>query len=229
MSDQNSELLVEHLIPNTNTIDPVQELIQPEEGLVQSILKKISNNKMYIYIGIAIIVLGVVLYYFFIKNKKETMCDTDKNNNLTLQPQSQYHQSIQSNQVENNTFNPNPLDQEYYVLDTNGNPVKVYGSLPTMNQQLETIPIPNQHPSQQDIQMLQKQMIEQPLRRHPDQVKTIIKLEHPNDTSVNENTNNDLNNELTRIQDNENENIAEHNLTKSELAEINKKLENNEY
>lgn len=154
-----------------------------QPGFIQSTINKITNNKKYLYIGITVIILGCVLYYLYKKNKKENM----KNINL--------------GELNN---------QEYFVLDSNGNPKKVA----LVNQQL---PIQTQQPSQQEIMMLQKQMMEKQQQTRPK-----IKLEHPKtDNQESE----DINDELARIQANEDENVTVHNLTNSELAEINKKLE----
>ena len=51
------------------------------------------------------------------------------------------------------------------------------------------------------------------------------KLQHPDSEEQDENRSDDIDNELARIQANEDKNVACHNLTSSELAEINKKLE----
>jgi hypothetical protein len=229
MSDKIPELQVEPVVPEINALVPDQ----PEGGIVQSVLKKISDNKMYIYIGVAVIVLGLVLYYFFIKNKKETTIQTDKNPQSALPNQDQPQETVPSKQPEvPSVFNP--LGQEYYVLDNNGNPVKVSGSFPQMNQQLAPLPVPNQQPSQQEIIMIQKQMREKQMIEAQEmalaraQAKPKMKLEHPsNDENVHEESDNenDIDVELARIKANEDENVAEHNLTQSELAEINKKIE----
>lgn len=226
MSDKIPEIQVEPVVLDTNALVPEQL----ERGFIQSILKKISDNKMYIYIAIAVIVLGLVLYYFFIKNKKETMNQTDKKSQLALPKQGPQEQTLTKSEIPD-TFNP--LGQEYYLLDNNGNPVKVSGSFSSVNQPLVPLPVPNQQPSQQEIMMLQKQMMEKKMmeqqmkeaQMHP-HVKPNLKLEHPtNDEMVNSDNENDIDVELARIKANEDENVAEHNLTHSELAEINKKLE----
>ncbi len=213
MSDKIPELQTEPLVPDSNNIT-----LDQSEGFVQSLLKKISDNKMYIYIVIAVIILVLVLYYFFIKNKKETMDQIEKPQlALPKQDQNQTHE-----QQESGTFNPH--GQEYYIIDNNGNPVKVSGNYSSLPQ----LPVLNQQPSQQEIMMLQKQMMEKKMMEQQLQAQTKpkIKLEHPqNDEIVNSDSNNDIDVELARIKANEDENIAEHNLTHSELAEITNKLE----
>ncbi len=253
MSEKISDLAVEPTVPDSTNLTPAETT---EEGFVQSIIKKFTENKMYIYIGIAVIVLGVVLYYFFIKNKKETMAQTDKKPRLALpksnndgsgQPQTQTQTQPKASEVPG-PFNP--MGQEYYVLDNNGNPVKVSGNFPMVNQPLPPLPLPNQQPSQQEIMMLQKQMMEKKMMEQQmmeqqmmeqqmreaqlqaqaqaqakKQSQQKIKLEHPTNEEATHHSENDIDIELARIRANEDENVAEHNLTHSELAEINKKLE----
>lgn len=249
MSDKNTELLGELLAPDTNA----SIIDQSEEGFIHSILKKISDNKMYIYIGIIVIILGLVLHYFFNKNKKETMGDTSKQFQLALPTQYNVSEPLNSH------------NQEYYVLDNNGNPIKVSGSFPTINQPVHPLHVPLQQPSQQDVMMLQKQMMEkmggqptreeqmreqhmheqhmreqmheqhmreqmheQPMREQMGgQHRSKMILEHPsNDETVNvDSDDEEVDVDLARVKANEDVNIAEHNLTHSELAEINKKLE----
>jgi hypothetical protein len=212
MSEKISDLIVEPTAPDTTALVPENV----EGGFVQLMLKKISNNKIYIYIGIVVIILGLVLYYVFIKNKKETTQHKPRDGHGSL----------------------NPTGQEYFVLDNNGNPVKVSGNFPVMNQGLDPLPVPTQQPSQREIMMLKQQMHEHQMHEqqmheqqmheqqmHEHQNKPKIKLEHPSNEESANDTDTDINMELERVKANENKNIAEHNLTNSELAEINKKLE----
>ena len=217
--------------------------VEHSDGFIQKLLKKFTENKMYLYITITVIVLCIVLYYFYKKSKKELKYVNDKPL-LAL---------------------PKQKSDEYFVLDENGNPVKVSESF--SNQQLLPLPMPKQQPSQQDIQMLQKQMLEkQQMQQHMQQQmqqqqmqqqqmqqqqmqhqqmqqqqmqqqqmqqqqmqqqqfdNSRSKLQHP-DSEEHNNESDDINIELARIQANEDDNVTQHNLTNSELAEINKKIE----
>ena len=91
-----------------SNVQPVEQ----SDGFIQKLLKKFTENKMYLYITITVIVLGIVLYYFYKKSKKELKCVNDKPQ-LAL---------------------PKQKSDEYFVLDENGNPVKVSESF--SNQQL---------------------------------------------------------------------------------------------
>ena len=168
-----------------------------ELGFIDSIVKKISDNKIYIYIGIAVLILGLVLYYFYTKNKKETAI----NKSDTTKP------------------------QEQFTIDSNGNPVKEFNkSVESFNSQMNNMPV---LPLPKLVQELP---LPKPIQElHMQQNK--IKLEHPADSdtldnyenSSSDNTSN--NDDFEQIQSNENINIAQHNLTNSELEEINRKLE----
>lgn len=48
-----------------------------DEGFFSGIIKKFTDNKIYIGILVGVIVLGIVLYYFYRKNKKETQIKSD--------------------------------------------------------------------------------------------------------------------------------------------------------
>ena len=133
-------------------------------------------------------------------------------------------------------------------MDAQGRPVKVSGSFATggLPGQIAPLPIPKQAPSAAEIKMLQQQMLEQQMSEQQmmhqqmmQQQRQLVeqkaaqgknkksqpKLAHPNlDDSPNADSN-DIDVELARIKANEDENVAQHDLTNSELAEITKKLE----
>ena len=219
-------------------VDITQNAVPTAEnnsGIIDNLMKKISDNKIYIYIGVAVVVLGVVLYYFYIKNKKETMTNTNKNEEPLPQ--------LSNPNIENNMglpINVNPGD--HFVIDPNGRPVKVTPNVPgalMMNNPEMMIKRQQQIMQQQNMQPpmnieILKQQIEQ--QNQPRQVtKPRPKLRHPsNDSDVeqvripqpdNDDSDQAINMEIARIQSNEDDNVAEHNLTHSELAEINKKVE----
>lgn len=209
-------------------------------SFIQIFKKIFSENKMYIYIGIAVVVLAIVLYYFYSKNKKET------------KPIAQTQQNAQPVANQNNQEQvtvPQISGDDYWVLDAQGNPVKVSGMMQGMMQQpgpnqLAPLPIPKQTPSMAEIQMLQKQMLDQQMmqqqilqqqmeQHQANQAnqanKKIQKIHHPIDPADSENMENqansdDINVELARIKANEDDNVAQHDLTNSELAEITEKL-----
>jgi len=80
--------------------------------------------------------------------------------------------------------------------------------------------MPQQMQQQMQQQMMQQQMMQQQMMQQQNSVGPRPKLQHPdNDMSDH------IDMELERIQENENENVAQHNLTNSELAEINNKIE----
>jgi peptidoglycan hydrolase CwlO-like protein len=176
-----------------NTSVPTQQVSTANsptiaDGLFQPIIKKLTENKLYLYIGIAVIVLGLVLYYLYYRNKNETS-----------KPPANMHVTF------------NPATQDYYVVDANGVPVKVHAQ----PSELAPIPITQQQPSAKEVHMLRK-------------------LQHPNENEKDDANGKcdevqvdleDIDVEISRIHENEDKNIAEHNLTNSELAEINRKID----
>ena len=77
-------------LTSSDSISSVMELANnvvnsnPTENFLALVKNKFSENKMYVYIGIAVIVLGIILYYFYIKNKKETNRKSDSKPFLEL-------------------------------------------------------------------------------------------------------------------------------------------------
>lgn len=237
-------------ITSSDSISSVMELANnvvdsnPAGGFLEIIKKKFSENKMYVYIGIAVIVLAVVLYYFYIKNKKETKPKSDTKPVLELPKPKQQVDEL-NNQINQNIQVPQISSDEYWVMDAQGRPVKVSGSF---GGQIPPLPVPKQAPSAAEIKMLQQQMLEQQIMHQQMMQQQIMqqqmeqqrqlaeqkasqskksqvqtKLKHPEDSDKAESD--DIDVELARIKANEDENIAQHDLTNSELAEITKKLE----
>jgi len=197
----------EVVIPEQPNVTNVQTPEQSNE-LINNLLKKFTENKMYVYIAIGIIVLAVVAFYYFKKCKKDV-----KNKNQLPVPK------------QNNASSTGLNNDDHFILDTNGNPVKVTGSF---SNQLLPLPIPKQQPSQNDVQMLQKQMYEKQMQQqmmqqqHSGGQKT--KLQHP-ESEMSDNIDIDFDDIQENENEDEDENVAQHNLTNSELAEINKKIE----
>ena len=188
-----------------------EKIVEKSKGFIQDLIKKISENKMYQYIAIGIIILVVVAFFYFKKSKKD------------MKPVNKNQQALPK-QNEPSAVGLN--NEDHFILDANGNPVKVTG----LSNQLLPLPIPKQQPSQQDVQMLQKQMYEKQLMQQQMLQNQMMqqqhsggqkqKLQHPESEVSDE-----IDVDLDDIQENEDENVAQHNLTNSELAEINKKIE----
>ena len=236
-------------ISSSDSISSVMELANnavestPAESFMTLVTKKFSENKMYVYIGIAVIVLGIVLYYFYMKNKKETKSDNKPKLNLPL-PAVKQPEALESNNPNTHAGVPEISGDEYWVLDAQGRPVKVSGGFPqaVLANQMAPLPVPKQAPSAAEIKMIQQQMLEQQMleqqmfQQQMEHQKRLLaeqkaqsvkkaskKIKHPEESEESESD--DINVELARINANEDENVAQHNLTNSELAEITKKLE----
>ena len=238
-------------ITSSDSISSVMELANnvvdsgPAENFMTMVKQKFSENKMYVYIGIAVIILGVVLYYFYVRNKKETK---KSDNKPVLELPKQEKPNV-TEKPDNYNQVPQISGDEYWVMDANGKPVKVSGAFG----QVAPLPIPKQAPSAAEIKMLQQQMLEQQMiqqqmmhqqmmqeqfereqrEQHQRQLaekkaanankKPHKKITHPEDSEAKESD--DIDVELARIKANEDENVAQHDLTNSELAEIKNKLE----
>lgn len=234
-------------ITSSDSVSSVIELAnnvvesKPVEGFLSIIKKTFEENKMYFYIGIAVIVLGIVLYYFYMKNKKEIKSNSTNQPKLELPTKPQ----VQPIEPANTNASVQQISGDgYWVMDAQGNPVKVSGMY---GNQLAPLPVPKQTPSPAEIAMLQKQMLEQQMleqqimqqqimqqqliqqqmaaQQKKPQLKKNQKIAHPEDSEDDNINSDDINVELARIKANEDENVAQHDLTNSELAEITKKLE----
>lgn len=99
-------------------------------------------------------------------------------------------------------------NNEYYILDASGTPVRV---------------LPNQNIIQNpETESRVVHNIDLPLPPYAETPRP--KIQHPDPESDTISNNTDI--ELARIQANEDENVAQQNLTNSELAEISRNLEN---
>lgn len=162
----------------TNHIGNGANYVPVSGSFFGSILKTLSENKTYIYIGIAVVLLGFVLYYFYSRTKKELgKKNTQPNSEIASQNKKTH---------------------------------------------LQPLEIPQQSPSSNEInllheQMLQHQLAEQKNKKQSSQKKLI----HPNDTDTTTYTED----ELARINSNENLNVSQHNLTKEELENIASQIE----
>lgn len=72
--------------------------------------------------------------------------------------------------------------------------------------------------------MMEKQMIEKQMREKQMMEASKAKIQHPKDSDEQSESEN-INEKLAKLQENEDENVALHNLTNSELMELNAKLE----
>lgn len=173
---------------NTGYVVQNQQLSITKSCGIFGILGKICNNKIYFCIIVLVIILAIVLYYLYFKNKKNLFPFGNVSKSLTAS--------------KNNKLS------EYFVLDDKGNKVNI-STLPffedrkqnidptILNQNSNTRYVSLVEPVHNDMVMLNKQM--------EDNKKSFIKDDE-------------------NVQITENDNIAQHNLTNSELIAINNKL-----
>ena len=98
------------------------------DGFFSSIIQKISDNKMYIIIGISVIVLGVVLYYIYNKNMKgisENMSEIKHNHEQKhiLEKISEHDSESENDSEIKNPDNTPELVNEYIVKQTPENKI----------------------------------------------------------------------------------------------------------
>ena len=195
-----------------------------KEGFFANFFKKYEENRLYVYIGIGVIVLGIVLYYFYVNNKQET--NIQKKTEVTPQTILEMMQNM-------------PLPMVQQILQQIP-PQLLHETLQMqqqlMQQQMQQQQMPqqmSQHTPQQAPQQTPQQTPQQMQQQAPQQIKPTKKsrgkLQHPNmKPELNTNHINNLDDvdvEVARAQLNENENVAEYNLTNSEVQDIHNKLD----
>ena len=164
----------------------------------ESLLQQLTNNKLYIYVIIGIIVLSCVGYYLYTKYilKKDI--------------------NIEKTVLENKKHILSP-DTEYYLLDNSGNPILMnqhlnnflYNKSPQVNNQLA------QQSTTQDQEQEHDQDQEQEHTNREHKKQSRPRLSHPN-----EDIRNDVN-----FTDNEDDNIATQDLTLEEIEVLKKQLD----
>jgi FtsZ-interacting cell division protein ZipA len=184
----------------TATTSPslVEKIAVDTQGNSESLLHQLTNNKLYIYIIIAIIVLALIGYYLYTKHFSKSKSEKKVEK---LEENSNLEQKSQSEQVRENRKHILSPDTEYYLLDRNGNPVLM-----------------NQHFSHflQGQTMTNNQTI---IQRQPtsDMKQQRPKLTHPNEEK------NEV--ELEMSENDEDENLVSQDLTLEEIQELKKQLE----
>ena len=151
-------LVNQESIVNTNIKSPIiNNLFSSPPNIksngIFSLLNKFKQNKLYLFIVIGIILCSVVLYYLYIKNIEKKQAKLTKKNML-------------------NVVNPidkadvkllfNPVDKQYYSLDSSGNTVKTTLELYQKQNNQDSQPV-NKNISNSQQQMAQQQMAQQQL------------------------------------------------------------------
>jgi len=127
-----------------------------DEGFFSGIIKKFTDNKIYIGILVGVIVLGVVLYYFYRKNKKETQIESDKTPSQE-NTSKQTKQELEEKELEEKELDGQELEQrqllEYQAMQQ---------QLAMQQQALERQAMQKQALQQRDQVASQQQKIEHP-------------------------------------------------------------------
>jgi type IV secretory pathway VirB10-like protein len=140
-------------IPVTNNLlDPLPPL---KQGGMFSFLNKFKENKLYLFIVIGVIILSAGLYYLFLKNKEKKQAKLNNKNMMNV---------INANEPVKLLFNP--VDKQYYSIDSSGNPVKT--TLDSYQNSIKNNPTPPPYvppqislPQISPPQMAQQQMAQQ--------------------------------------------------------------------
>jgi hypothetical protein len=196
--------------------------LAPPTGFVSNLINKLSTNKKYLYMGIAVVVLAGAVYYYYYKHKKGM---------VSCPPSApKTNQDIPTTKPDN-------------ILDTNGKPHVVNTSkedeqILLLKKQLQIQQQALQHQQQQQALQQQAQqqhyLAQQQQQEHNTPVQKVVLpnkhvLQHPNDDSSDCNDDSDdsdeINAKVASIQAKESGNVSKQNLTNSEIEEINKKLE----
>ena len=212
---------------NLNTIPVNMGQLNKSEGLL-SCLNIFKKNKLYLFIVIAIILAASVLYYLYIKNKEKKKAKLEgKNKNKMMD-------IIDMNDKTNEKLLFNPVDKQYYTLDSSGDPIKttleIYkkkNSQQMEQQQMERKQIERKQMEQQRMaqqqmeqqRMAQQQMEQQKMKMNKNKLKHQVESESDDETSDNIVYDvNQIDNDL---------NISQYNLNSDDMNEINSKLSEN--
>lgn len=149
--------LVNQVLPsniNTNLRIPVtSNLLDPLPPVknigIFSFLNKFKQNKLYLIIVIGVIILSAGLYYLFLKNKEKKQAKLKSKNMMNV---------INANEPIKLLFNP--VDKQYYSIDSTGNPVKT--TLDSYQNSIKNNPTPSPPPNIPP-QMAQQQLAQQQL------------------------------------------------------------------
>jgi len=87
----------------------IVQTTEQSNGLISNLLKKFTENKMYIYIAIGVVILAVVAFYYLKKCKKD-VSNSNKNTLLPI-PKQNYEVILRKFSDKNVTFSfsPTPL------------------------------------------------------------------------------------------------------------------------
>lgn len=165
-----------------------------------SLLEQLYNNKTYLYIVIAVIVLAGIGFYLY---KKQMLGNKSEKKEEKEKPKQEGNKEI---------LLPN---KEYYLVDPNGNPVLVnkyfakimQSEMQEQSNQNNSVMLNNQIPLPPPPSQVQMRQQQRPAQRP--------KLSHPGEEEI----------EQVNITEREDDNVANQDLTQAEIDELRKQLE----
>ena len=207
---------------NPNILPNLPNLDASKTTGMFSFINKFKENKLYLLILVAVIIASAVLYYLYIKHKDK------KDNKLKNKNMMQV-----VNPKDPVKLLYNPVDKQYYNLDSTGNTVKT--TLESHNQQyqqpskqqLPPPPPPQPPPQHKPPQQLQHNI---PIKTQniPSKQQILPNLIPPKQPqnnqveSTSEKSSSDIEYNINEIDDNQN--ISQFNLNTDEINDINLKL-----
>ena len=204
----------------------VENVIAATTESTSSLLEQIYNNKTYVYIFIVVLVLagiGIYLYLNQLRNKDNKSTDDKLSDDKTTD-----NKANKSSEDKKDLLNP---EKDYYIVDPSGKTIlinKYFSKILQTEMQEQEI---------QEQQMMQKQMIQQQMIQQPIMVNNQIsmpsgqnrliqsqqipsqrsqqrpKLSHPGEEII------------PNVNLDEDDNIANQDLTQTEIDELKKQLE----
>jgi FtsZ-interacting cell division protein ZipA len=169
-----------------------------DEGFFSGIIKKFTDNKIYIGILVGVIVLGVVLYYFYRKNKKETQIESDKTPSQE-NTSKQTKQELEEKELEEKELDGQELEQRQLL------------EYQAMQQQLAM-----QQQALEQQAMQKQSMQKQALQQREQLASQQQKIEHPTYTDESE--------ESEKSEEKSGNDLKKYDLTQSEIQQITEKL-----
>ena len=230
---------------------PVNDLNDPTNDsnnfqlFFTNIKGKLNEYKLYIAIGIAVLVIACIVYYFYDKNKKLTESTNKKEKfetvgnapvlslpkqqgavagtlqtpTIVAQPQQQLQQQqLQQQQLQQQQLQQQQMQQQQMQQQQMQ---QQQMQQQQMQQQMQQQQMQQQQLQQQ--QMQQQQMQQKSQQKPQEDSLDKIQLKYDDDDE-DEEDNISENIAIVQAQLKENSNINQHNLTKEELAEIDRKL-----
>jgi len=211
---------------------PDQTLANNDSGMhdtkfLSSFINKVKSYKLYIMVGVVIVILGFAIFYFYNKNKQIMKKNKNKNNDKLYKLNE--NGDVQILDTPSNKSALEKIAADNYDADLEL--LKAHQQM-QMQQQKEMQMQQQQQQMQMQMQMQQQQQMQHKQKETHQKVKLVhpqrkdeassdsLESESETDTDSGSDSNNTSDMSL-----HENDNVDQHNLTNDDMIEINKSLE----